>query len=69
MPHLLRLLAQANPVTYQVDLMRHAFGQPEEFSSQLDILVLVLVTLVVFGLASLLFDTEQRFISRRTATG
>jgi hypothetical protein len=32
-------------------------------------LVLVLVTLVVFGLASLLFDTEQRFIGRRTATG
>ena len=31
MPHLLRLLAQANPVTYQVDLMRHAFGQPAEF--------------------------------------
>jgi hypothetical protein len=30
-------------------------------------LVLVLVTFVVFGLASLLFDTEQRFISRRTA--
>jgi ABC-2 type transport system permease protein len=69
MPHLLRLLAQANPVTYQVDLMRHAFGQPAEFSMQLDILLLVLVTLVVFGLASLLFDTEQRFISRRTATG
>ena len=68
MPHLLRLVAQANPVTYQVDLMRHAFGQPAEFSMQLDILVLVLVTLVVFGLASLLFDTEQRFISRRTAT-
>jgi ABC-2 type transport system permease protein len=69
MPQLLRLLAQANPVTYQVDLMRHAFGQPAEFSIQLDILVLVLVTLVIFGLASLLFDTEQRFIGRRTATG
>jgi ABC-2 type transport system permease protein len=69
MPQLLRLLAQANPVTYQVDLMRHAFGQPAEFPVQLDILVLVLVTLVVFGLASLLFDTEQRFIGRRAATG
>jgi ABC-2 type transport system permease protein len=69
MPQLLRLLAQANPVTYQVDLMRHAFGQPAEFPVQLDILVLVMVTLVVFGLASLLFDTEQRFIGRRAATG
>jgi ABC-2 type transport system permease protein len=69
MPQPLRLLAQANPVTYQVDLMRHAFGQPTEFSVQLDILVLVVVILVVFGLASLLFDSEQRFIGRRAATG
>jgi ABC-2 type transport system permease protein len=69
MPQLLGLLAQANPVTYQVDLMRHAFGQPAEFPVRLDILVLVLVTLGVFGLASLLFDPEQRFFGRRTATG
>lgn len=69
MPQLLRLLAQANPVTYQVDLMRHAFGQPAEFPVRLDILVLLLVTVMVFGLASLLFDSEQRFIGRRAATG
>jgi ABC-2 type transport system permease protein len=69
MPQLLRLLAQANPVTYQVDLMRHAFGQPAEFPAQLDILVLVVVTLGVFGLAALLFDPEQRLFGRRTATG
>ena len=31
MPAPLRLLARLNPVTYQVDLMRHAFGQPTEF--------------------------------------
>ena len=68
MPPVLRLLARANPVTYQVDLMRHDFGQPVEFSVQLDILVLVLVTLVVFGLTALLFDSEQRFIPRRAAT-
>jgi ABC-2 type transport system permease protein len=64
MPRILRLLAQANPVTYQVDLMRHAFGQPAEFAVQLDIAVLGLVTVIIFGLASLLFDTEQRFIGR-----
>jgi ABC-2 type transport system permease protein len=64
MPQLLRLFAHANPVTYQVDLMRHAFGQPNEFPAQLDVMVLVLVALVIFGLASLLFDTEQRFVGR-----
>lgn len=69
MPRPLRLLAQANPVTYQVDLMRHAFAQPTEFSLRLDITVLVVVTLVVFGLAALLFDPEQRFIGRRATAG
>ena len=39
MPSALRLLARINPVTYQVDLMRHAFGQPTEFSVRTDILV------------------------------
>jgi ABC-2 type transport system permease protein len=67
MPQPLRWLAQANPVTYQVDAMRHAVGQPVEFPLQLDVAVLVLVTLVVFGLATLLFDTEQRFVGRKAA--
>ena len=39
MPAALRLLARVNPVTYQVDLMRHAFGQPTEFVGT-DVLVL-----------------------------
>jgi ABC-2 type transport system permease protein len=69
MPRALRLVAQANPVTYQVDLMRHALGQPAEFPVRLDITVLLLVTLVIFGLAALLFDTEQRFIGRGSTTG
>jgi ABC-2 type transport system permease protein len=69
MPRPLRLLAQANPVTYQVDLMRHAFGQPGEYPVQLDLVVLVVVTLVIFGLAALLFDSEQRFIGRKPTTG
>jgi ABC-2 type transport system permease protein len=65
MPPALMLLARANPVSYQVDLMRHAFGQPTEFAALTDVLVLVAVTLALFGLTCLLFDPEQRFIGRR----
>jgi ABC-2 type transport system permease protein len=65
MPRLLRSLALVNPVTYQVDLMRHAFGQPAEFAVNVDLGVLVLLSFLVFGLASLLFDTEQRFVGRK----
>ena len=52
MPSALRLLARINPVTYQVDLMRHAFGQPTEFSVRTDILVLTGSALVLFGLTA-----------------
>ncbi len=62
MPAPLRLLARVNPVTYGVDLMRHAFGQPGEFPAGQDVLVLVGVTLLAFGLTALLFDPEQRFV-------
>jgi ABC-2 type transport system permease protein len=65
MPPPLRWLARVNPVSYQVDLMRHAFGQPTEFSVGADIAVLLTVTLILFGLASLLFDPEQRFTGGR----
>ena len=65
LPAPLRLLARINPVTYQVDLMRHAFGQPAEFSASTDVLVLGLSAITVFGLTALLFDPEQRFVGRR----
>jgi ABC-2 type transport system permease protein len=65
MPSGLRLLARANPVSYQVDLMRHAFRQPTEFAASTDLLVLLIVTAVLFVLACLLFDPEQRFIGRQ----
>ena len=61
MPAPLRLLARLNPVTYQVDLMRHAFGQPAELGLVTDAAVLVGVTGVAFVLTALLFDPEQRF--------
>jgi ABC-2 type transport system permease protein len=64
MPAPLRLLAGLNPVTYQVDLMRHAVGQPAEFGAGRDLLVLVVTTVVAFGLTALLFDPEQRFVRR-----
>jgi ABC-2 type transport system permease protein len=67
MPTPLRLLARVNPVTYQVDLMRHAFGQPAEFSVATDVLVLAGVTVVLFALTALLFDPEQRLIGRRSS--
>jgi ABC-2 type transport system permease protein len=69
MPAALRFLARANPVTYQVDLMRHALGQPVEFSAGQDVAVLVGATLVAFALTALLFDPEQRFVGRPGAVG
>lgn len=69
MPPALRLLAEINPVTYQVDLMRHAFGQPAEFGVVTDVVVLVAAAVVVFAVAGLLFDPEQRFIGRRSLGG
>ena len=68
MPVPLRLLARLNPVTYQVDLMRHAFGQAAELSLRLDLLVLALVTVAAFALTALLFDPEQRFVGRGSAS-
>ncbi len=67
MPPALRQLARVNPVTYQVDLMRHAFGQPAEFAVGTDVLVLAGAAVVAFGLTALLFDPEQRFVRRRGA--
>jgi ABC-2 type transport system permease protein len=64
MPTPLRVLARVNPVTYMVDLMRHAFGQPAEFSVSTDIGAVLLTAVLAFGLAALLFDPEQRFIRR-----
>lgn len=65
LPPGLRHLALANPVTYQVDLMRHAFGQAAEFSVATDVLVLAAATLGLFGVTCLLFDPEQRLVALR----
>ncbi|MFL5495857.1 MAG: ABC transporter permease [Gemmatimonadales bacterium] len=66
MPRVLRALARVNPVTFQVDLMRHAFHQPVEFSPTTGVLVLAATIIVAFGLTAWLFDPEQRFVGRVT---
>ena len=65
MPPALRFLARVNPVTYQVDLMRYAFGQPTEFGLTTNLLILGVSAVALLVLAGLLFDPEQRFVGRR----
>ena len=69
MPAPLRLLARVNPVTYQVDLLRRAFGQPAEFTLATELLALVAAMLLAFTLTALLFDPEQRFVGSRRGNG
>jgi ABC-2 type transport system permease protein len=65
MPPLFRTVALVNPVTYAVDLMRHALGQPGEFGAGEDAAALLAASLLAFLLTALLFDPEQRFVGRR----
>ena len=64
MPPALRAVARLNPVTYAVDLLRHAFGQAGEFALATDVVVVLGVMLVGFAAGTLLFDPEQRFTAR-----
>jgi ABC-2 type transport system permease protein len=64
MPAGLRHVAQMNPVSYAVDLMRAALGQPAEFGATRSILVLVAITVLAFLLTMLIFDPEHRFMVR-----
>jgi ABC-2 type transport system permease protein len=64
LPSPMRALARANPVTYAVDLLRHALGQPVEFGLALDVAVVVGSTAIAFLVTALLFDPEQRLIGR-----
>ena len=65
MPAALRLLARINPVTYAVDLVRHALGLPAESPFTTAAGVVLAATLGAFLLAALLFDPEQRFFPPR----
>jgi ABC-2 type transport system permease protein len=60
LPTVIRTAARLNPVSYGVDLMRDALGQPAEFTLMRSVLVLCVATLIAFVLAVYLFDPEQR---------
>jgi ABC-2 type transport system permease protein len=62
LPAPLAAVAQLNPVTYQVDLLRHAMGQAPDFSLAGDLLAVGVSTLIAFGLATLWFDPERRVL-------
>lgn len=62
LPPALLLLARANPVTYAVDLLRHALGQPAERVVTVDLVVVLGATVAAFVVTALLFDPEQRFV-------
>jgi ABC-2 type transport system permease protein len=64
MPSGLREVAQLNPVSYAVDLMRVMVGQPAEFGATRSVVVLTVTTVVAFLIAATLFDPEQRFVLR-----
>jgi ABC-2 type transport system permease protein len=64
LPPVLLLLARANPLTYAVDLLRHALGQPAERAVTVDLVVVLGATVAAFVVTALLFDPEQRFVGR-----
>jgi ABC-2 type transport system permease protein len=66
LPPVLAVLARLNPVTYMVDLVRHALAQPAEFGLANDLLILAVASVAAFGAAVVLFDPERRLIGRRS---
>jgi ABC-2 type transport system permease protein len=65
LPPVLRAAARANPVSYAVDGIRHALGQPAEFSVAADAGAVLGATLAAFVITALIFDPEQRFLASR----
>jgi ABC-2 type transport system permease protein len=64
MPFILRALAKLNPVSYSVDLMRAALGQPSEFGAAQSILALTATVVVLFLATAVVFDPERRVVFR-----
>ncbi len=58
LPPWMALLVRINPVTYGVDLMRHALEQPSVFPATLDLAVLVGFASAMMGLAFAWFRRE-----------
>ena len=61
MPVWLHAAVRLNPVTYTVDLMRGALGQPTEFTVSSSAIALGVAIVLAFTLAAALFDPERRF--------
>jgi ABC-2 type transport system permease protein len=64
LPPVLRTLARMNPVSYAVDLVRAALGQPTEAAPAMALAAVAGAAVVAFGLTAVLFDPEQRFLPR-----
>jgi ABC-2 type transport system permease protein len=64
MPSAFRTAARLNPVSYAVDLMRAALGQPSEFGAAHSILALTATAVLLFLLTILVFDPERRVVFR-----
>jgi len=58
LPPWMGLLVHANPVTYGVDLMRHAIGQPTTFATSLDLGVVVAFGALMVGAVMVWFRRE-----------
>jgi ABC-2 type transport system permease protein len=58
LPRWMSALVHANPVTYGVDLMRHALGQPSSFAAGTDVLALAAFAAAMVGLALAWFRRE-----------
>jgi len=69
LPTALRWIAQVNPVTHMVELVRSALDQPTDLPAMANLLALGAFAAVAFVLATVLFDPEQRFIGRPTRPG
>lgn len=64
MPSALRSVARLNPVSYAVDLMRAALGQPSEFGVMRSASALAATALVLFLVTTVIFDPERRVMFR-----
>jgi ABC-2 type transport system permease protein len=69
MPAVLRQLAQVNPVSYAVDLLRATLGQPAEFGALRSALALLGTMVIASGLTALIFEPERRFMFRHRPAG
>jgi ABC-2 type transport system permease protein len=65
MPTAFRAVARLNPVSYAVDLMRYALGQPAEATAPVAAGAVLGVTALAFVVAAVLFDPEQRLFPTR----